>query len=336
MWRLWLFVPGSWRGRAYIRLAHWYNQGRWSTWRLPFGLLLKYKFEQDPEIEASNARFVEVETSIPIPQIHDVLLCNNAEGEPLGLIVMDWVEGETLADWIVTRTTWPPEFHQLTDLLMNDESRNLDVNEIRAKLDSMEPTIDFSDSHLLVEDLRRALSELRTLPAPSSISGLGGRPLLWLREFGFGTDKLEPIENVAAFHQHLMDMTIGPLFLMREPRIMELAKPVLQKQHTISFTHGDLHSGNILVHNGRLTAIVDWECAGWYPEYWEYTSMHHHMRFKKPRLIFWDAVWGGLGRYQQELAMEKALWSCTGDYSVPFGHYPALDGQPKERVRVRE
>jgi hypothetical protein len=32
----------------------------------------------------------------------------------------------------------------------------------------------------------------------------------------------------------------------------------------IRFCHMDLHSGNIMVHNGQLSGIVDWEMAGWY------------------------------------------------------------------------
>lgn len=46
----------------------------------------------------------------------------------------------------------------------------------------------------------------------------------------------------------------------------------------ICLTHGDLHLGNILVVVSQdgdepkitISGIVDWEQAGWYPEYWEY------------------------------------------------------------------
>lgn len=41
----------------------------------------------------------------------------------------------------------------------------------------------------------------------------------------------------------------------------------------IKFTHGDLHRGNIIISSckpARILAIVDWEQAGWYPDYWEY------------------------------------------------------------------
>lgn len=27
-----------------------------------------------------------------------------------------------------------------------------------------------------------------------------------------------------------------------------------------------------MIKNGRVAAIIDWEMAGWYPEYWEYAK----------------------------------------------------------------
>ncbi|EEP82878.1 conserved hypothetical protein [Uncinocarpus reesii 1704] len=38
------------------------------------------------------------------------------------------------------------------------------------------------------------------------------------------------------------------------------------------FTHCDLNPFNILVREGKVVGIIDWEFAGWYPHYWEYTS----------------------------------------------------------------
>ena len=34
---------------------------------------------------------------------------------------------------------------------------------------------------------------------------------------------------------------------------------------------------NIIIKDGHLSGIVDWEMAGWYPAYWEFVraSMHH-------------------------------------------------------------
>jgi aminoglycoside phosphotransferase (APT) family kinase protein len=49
----------------------------------------------------------------------------------------------------------------------------------------------------------------------------------------------------------------------------QFLRNMMKHNHGIVFAHGDLHPGNILIHDGRVAAILDWEMAGWYPEYWE-------------------------------------------------------------------
>jgi len=44
----------------------------------------------------------------------------------------------------------------------------------------------------------------------------------------------------------------------------------LGNEYPIVFTHGDIASRNILVRDGRIVALLDWEFAGWCPDYWEY------------------------------------------------------------------
>ncbi|KAI1948000.1 hypothetical protein LOZ12_002099 [Ophidiomyces ophidiicola] len=52
--------------------------------------------------------------------------------------------------------------------------------------------------------------------------------------------------------------------------------------HGIHFAHGDLSPRNILVNDdGHITAILDWEWAGWYPEYWDFVWMYLDMPGKK-------------------------------------------------------
>jgi aminoglycoside phosphotransferase len=38
-------------------------------------------------------------------------------------------------------------------------------------------------------------------------------------------------------------------------------------------THGDLDASNIMVHNGHVSGIIDWEYAGYYPVWWEYVKI---------------------------------------------------------------
>ncbi|TFK67247.1 hypothetical protein BDN72DRAFT_859295 [Pluteus cervinus] len=40
--------------------------------------------------------------------------------------------------------------------------------------------------------------------------------------------------------------------------------------HPIVFTHSDIALRDIMVDGTTVTAIIDWECAGWYPAHWEY------------------------------------------------------------------
>lgn len=78
------------------------------------------------------------------------------------------------------------------------------------------------------------------------------------------------------------------------------------------FTHGDLNPRNILAKDGKITGIVDWENAGSYPEYREYTKAHYTVR----SLIRWladviDRVFEG---YCEELWMENMLADLSGPF----------------------
>jgi hypothetical protein len=41
-----------------------------------------------------------------------------------------------------------------------------------------------------------------------------------------------------------------------------------------------------MVHKDRVVAILDWEYAGWYPEYWGYYKAMNTVLFKNDRARF--------------------------------------------------
>ena len=42
---------------------------------------------------------------------------------------------------------------------------------------------------------------------------------------------------------------------------------------SVKFTHQDIQHHNILMEEaGQITGLLDWKPAGWYPEFWEYTT----------------------------------------------------------------
>jgi aminoglycoside phosphotransferase (APT) family kinase protein len=70
-----------------------------------------------------------------------------------------------------------------------------------------------------------------------------------------------------------------------------------------------MHPRNIIIDRGRLSGIVDWECAGFYPEYWEFTKLFYGGHIS-PEIL--GAFVGDT--YEEELEAERLLW-----YDTPFG-----------------
>ncbi len=49
---------------------------------------------------------------------------------------------------------------------------------------------------------------------------------------------------------------------------------MLPRSNVSVFAHGDIAPRNIMVdESGHITGIIDWELAGWYPDYWEYANI---------------------------------------------------------------
>ena len=60
--------------------------------------------------------------------------------------------------------------------------------------------------------------------------------------------------------------------LAAEDRYTDPYVDMLPTNADIKFTHGDLHPSNIIISETsprKVLALIDWEQAGWYPDYWE-------------------------------------------------------------------
>ena len=154
----------------------------------------------------------------------------------------------------------------------------------------------------LVEDLRQCLWQMRGIPNPygpqSTICSAHGQGCFDYRmnnstrqddiKFGSETKFNDYLLSDIPENQH------------------EKAASVLSIPHRICFTHGDLNARNILVDRGRLSGIVDWENAGWFPEYWEYTKIHYTTRWKNRFLD--EVVEKVFPNYTKERENEYFLW----------------------------
>jgi aminoglycoside phosphotransferase len=77
--------------------------------------------------------------------------------------------------------------------------------------------------------------------------------------------------------------------------------------HSIVFSHGDLKHHNIMVEGGRITGFIDWESAGWYPDYSDFTTAGEDFWWYRFVMRL------GGGRYLGELDCDRALNNLTVD-----------------------
>ncbi|KAI9038535.1 aminoglycoside phosphotransferase family protein [Aspergillus affinis] len=102
--------------------------------------------------------------------------------------------------------------------------------------------------------------------------------------------------------------------MVQEMRELRPPKEVGVSSHDrdwpIMFTHGDLSSLNILVRGDDIVSIIDWETAGWYPSYWEYTTACQ----VNPQNSFWiNEIDNFLTLMPDELEMERTRQKYFGD-----------------------
>ncbi|POR37012.1 Uncharacterized protein TPAR_02789 [Tolypocladium paradoxum] len=160
-------------------------------------------------------------------------------------------------------------------------------------------------------ELAGHLSQLRSLqpPAPGFIGSLSLGSSLDHRLSG---TRFGPFHSVADFHTYLRRGR--PLaHWENEPDVIRVhSRPGI---YDVKFSHADLNPNNILVKDGHITAIVDWEFAGWYPEYWDYTKMYWSERSIWAN--FYRAVEGepGIMKYPDERAAELAIWKRMHPWS---------------------
>lgn len=102
---------------------------------------------------------------------------------------------------------------------------------------------------------------------------------------------------------------------------IKMIRSGLREDHRIVLTHGDLHPRNIMVswegdqeaaEGLRITAILDWELAGWYPEHWEFVKALNTVGTRGP-LRDWidflptDAIGSYLVEYSIDCVLDRWL-----------------------------
>ncbi|KAG6317488.1 hypothetical protein E4U22_006203 [Claviceps purpurea] len=191
------------------------------------------------------------------------------------------------------------------DLVSDSEDSYLLTTTVRGvSLGRCIDTLSHEEVTTLVGDLQRCLLELRAIPKEVSpkyaiTNALGeacydGRLITGSDYDEARGDFFGPFVDEDDFNDTL--------------RCGALPNVVHSSGHEIVLTHGDLNMRNIMMHNGRLSGIIDWETCGWFPDYWDYTKAHFITKIHRRWLKIVDAVFEKLRNFEAELAVERQLW----------------------------
>lgn len=164
-----------------------------------------------------------------------------------------------------------------------------------------------------IHDLKLCLDSMRQWRTPSDENRICSVLGTSIRSTRVPNHIMGPFTNEGGLTQYLLSAASAHGFQSREKydEALVRAKRIDQRPHRVTFTHGDFKAHNILVDDdGHLSAFLDWESAGWCPEYRDFTTA---MRFGRDSWWYQVAMWMGGDQYLDELEADIALNLLTVD-----------------------
>jgi aminoglycoside phosphotransferase (APT) family kinase protein len=131
-----------------------------------------------------------------------------------------------------------------------------------------ENTLSTKDRALVSRQLRDYINQLRAMKSPDgTICSFCGRPAVDCRRY---RNEGGPFANEAAYNDFLVSDLVGA------SNVRDMIRTQMRDDHEIVLSHGDLHGVNIMVRpRVGVVVIIDWELAGFYPEYHDLLKPFH-------------------------------------------------------------
>lgn len=271
--------------RRFAGIIHWYLRPfsrHYCSWvginfnnqisQLPFGLVLKWS--DGTRLEEVTAMMVARSAGFPVPKVISYGEHPYAPHAPVS-ILMTRLPGECLGE----------VYEQLTD----------------------------NERKTIVAELQAILRVMRSWSHPWGGERICSVVGTSIRSVRIPNHLIGPCESESEFNDGLIYAASDHSFASRDEFEEKLtcANKMLSMRHAIVFTHGDLKHHNIMVYDGHVSGFIDWESAGWYPDYWEFTTA---LRFC-PKDFWWYDFVSELGgsKYLSKMEGERALTSLTVD-----------------------
>lgn len=190
-------------------------------------------------------------------------------------------EGENLLFLKETRTIRVPEVFALysEDHAASGRKVNYIIMECisGSSLDKCWDKLASADREIIVKEVRAYIDALRNIPAPGYFGCVSRQPfeesIFWTPS-GSGADQQQeisgPFQTETEFNAGLLHKYRYNNGSPHKAKFFARWLPAVFRDHKPVFCHADLQRKNIIWREDKSVVIIDWESAGWYPEYWEY------------------------------------------------------------------
>ena len=176
-------------------------------------------------------------------------------------------------------------------------------------LETVWETVELSNTQKsnIFKSIEDYVSQLRSFTSPDGVAvgSVTGGPV---KDGRITHLAISPFTNITDFHRHLRRDI--PLERCTEAYCNDVLI-CHQRNYQTVFAHADLCPRNIILDPEGVPVIIDWECAGWWPEYWEYTKCYFAIFKDTPGWL--NLVDEYLKPYPEELKAERALWQPPKD-----------------------
>lgn len=164
-------------------------------------------------------------------------------------------------------------------------------------LESVIDTMTVDELNHVADQLSGIMAEMRQLTSTTigSVTGGPARNVFFPWPFQ-PQSSWSSVEEFISYYRDLLSEFCAPDY------VEELLE-CLPRDASVHLVHGDLYPRNILVNGSTITSIIDWEYAGFYPDFWEYTHMQYD-GYRGWRTPGWDHV---LARVFPEPYREKEV-----------------------------
>ena len=190
----------------------------------------------------------------------------------------------------------------------------------------------------IVTDMSRFVEQLRKMTPPKHFV-IGDSTMGAALDTRFGPGKVGPFYSLDAFHDFLRRGHGAKEFDVKVAEVHE-EKAKSGSPYVLKFTHCNLKPSNILIdESGGVCAIIGWESAGWYPEYWEYVSMCQNADTQSLANEEWlEMMRSVVPKYEDELACDCAIRARfrSEDYGRPRSIRPPSPTASMLRAEMEE